>query len=71
MRLEAAFGRPAVVSALERAVVFGRWRVGDVRSILEAGAGVVRPAVPGDALIIALPSVATRPLSAYAPEEVR
>jgi transposase len=69
--LETAFGRPAVVGALERAVAFGRWRIGDVRSILEAGTGVARPAAPGDALIVALPSVATRPLSAYAPEEVR
>jgi hypothetical protein len=69
--LEAAFGRPAVVAALERAVAFGRWRVGDVRSILEAGSGVATPAAPGDALIVTLPVVATRPLSAYAPEEVR
>ena len=43
-RARAARGRlrpkPAVVSALERAVVFGRCRAGDVRSILGAGAGV-------------------------------
>ena len=71
LRLEAAFGRAAVIGALERAVAFGRWRVGDVRSILEAGAGVAKAAAPGDALIVSLPSVATRPLSAYAPEEVR
>jgi hypothetical protein len=71
LRLEAAFGRPAVVGALERAVAFGRFKVGDVRSILEAGAGVCSVAAPGDALIISLPTVATRPLSAYAPEEIR
>jgi Integrase core domain len=71
LRLEAAFGRPAVVGALERAVAFGRFKVGDVRAILEAGAGVASVAAPGDALIIALPTVATRPLSAYAPEEIR
>ena len=71
LRLEAAFGRPAVVGALERAVAFERWRVGDVRSILEAGAGVARPVARGDALIVALPAVATRPLSAYAPEDLR
>jgi hypothetical protein len=69
--LEAAFGRDPVIAALERAVAFGRWRVGDVRSILEAGPGVATPAAPGDALIISLPAVATRPLSAYAPEENR
>jgi len=71
LRLERAFGRGAVVGALERAVAFGRWRVGDVRSILEAGAGLPQPAVAGEALIISLPAVATRPLSAYAPGEVR
>jgi len=71
LRLEAAFGRAAVIGALERAVAFGRWRVGDVRSILEAGTGVAKAAAPGDALIVSLPTVATRPLSAYAPEEVR
>ncbi|HML00147.1 MAG TPA: IS21 family transposase [Acidimicrobiales bacterium] len=68
LRLEAAHGRHALVGALERAVAFGRWRVGDVRSILEAGAGVIRPAKPGEALIVPLPLVATRPLTAYAPE---
>jgi transposase len=71
LRLEAAFGQAAVIGALERAVAFGRWRVGDVRSILEAGAGVAKAAAPGDALIVSLPTVATRPLSAYAPTEVR
>lgn len=71
LRLEAAFGRDPVISALERAVAFGRWRVGDVRSILEAGPGVASPVAPGEALIVSLPQVTTRPLSAYAPEEVR
>ncbi len=51
---------------LERAIAFGRFRAHDVRSILAAGAGVARPTRPGEALIIGLPSVATRPLSAYA-----
>ena len=71
LHLEAAHGRSALVAALERAVAFGRWRVGDVRSILEAGAGVARPVRPGEALIVALPLVPTRPLSAYAPGEIR
>lgn len=70
LRLEAAFGRPGVISALERAVAFGRFRVADVRSILQAGSGVPTPAVRGDALIVALPMVAVRSLSAYAPEEL-
>lgn len=64
--LEAAHGRDALVAALERAVAFGRFRAADVRSILAAGAGVARPTRPGEALIVALPTVATRPLSDYA-----
>jgi len=64
--LEAAHGRDALVTALERAIHFGRFRAHDVRSILTAGTGVARPTRPGDALIVNLPTVATRPLSAYA-----
>ena len=66
--LEAAHGRAALVAALERAVTFGRWRVRDVRSILEAGRGVPGPARPGEALIVPLPKAATRSLADYAPE---
>lgn len=69
--LEAAHGREALVAALERAVAFGRWRVGDVRSILEAGGGVARVARRGEALVVALPQAATRALSEYAPESLR
>jgi hypothetical protein len=68
--LERAHGRAALVAALERAVVFGRWRAADVRSILEAGAGVARLTVPGDALILELPSVPVRALADYAPSEL-
>ncbi len=64
--LQAAHGKQPLVAALERAVAFGRFRANDVRSILAAGAGVAQPTRPGDALIVALPVVATRPLSAYA-----
>jgi transposase len=64
--LEAAHGRAALVAAVERAVTFGRYRAGDVRSILAAGAGIAQPARPGEALVIPLPTVATRPLSDYA-----
>jgi len=64
--MEAAHGRDALIAALERAVAFGRFRAADVRSILAAGTGVVRPTRPGEALIVALPAVATRPLSDYA-----
>jgi hypothetical protein len=63
--MRAAHGDDVLVGALERAVAFRRWRAEDVRSILAAGAGTqqVRPA--GDALVLELPHVPTRPLSAY------
>jgi len=64
--LQAAHGPDALIAALERAVAFGRFRAHDVRSILAAGTGVARPTRPGEALIVALPVVATRPLSDYA-----
>jgi len=64
--LEAAHGRVALIAALERAIDFGRFRAADVRSILAAGTGVARPTRPGDALIVPLPVVPTRPLSDYA-----
>lgn len=64
--LRAAHGRDTLLAALERATAFGRWRAGDVRSILAAGAGTPAPREPGAALVIELPAVATRPLSDYA-----
>ena len=64
--LEAAHDKTAFVAAIERAVQFGRFRAHDVRSILAAGTGVPRPRKPGEALIVDLPSVATRPLGDYA-----
>jgi transposase len=66
--LEAAHGRDVLVAALERAVAFDRWRAADVRSILAAGTGTPHPSGPGEALVIPLPIVATRPLSDYAIE---
>ena len=50
--MEALHGRAALIAAIERAVVFGRFRAHDVRSILAAGTGVARPREPGDALIV-------------------
>ena len=66
--LQAAHGRDALLAALERAVTFGRWRATDVRSILDAGAGAgtPQPRPAGDALVLELPMVPTRPLSDYA-----
>jgi transposase len=63
--LEAVHGKAPVVAALERAVAFGRFRAADVISILASAAGLPRPTPPGEALIIDLPTVGTRPLSDY------
>ncbi len=46
-------------------MAFRRWRAADVRSILAAGAGTPQPRPAGDALVIELPTVPVRPLSAY------
>ncbi len=64
--LAAAHGSEAFLDALSRAVAFGRWRAADVRSILAAGAGTPQPTSGGDALVLELPLVPTRPLSDYA-----
>jgi Transposase and inactivated derivatives len=64
--LAAAHGSEAFLDALSRAVAFGRWRAADVRSILAAGAGTPQPTAAGDALVLELPLVPTRPLSDYA-----
>ena len=64
--LGAAHGRDALVAAMARSVEFGRFRAADVRSILAAGAGLPRPAKPGEALVIDLPKAPTRPISDYA-----
>ncbi|HET6811919.1 MAG TPA: IS21 family transposase [Acidimicrobiales bacterium] len=68
--LELAWGRDALIAALERAVAFGRWRAADVASILAAGAGTPRRVRPGEALIVDLPAVPIRALAHYAPEEL-
>lgn len=63
--LEAAWGRQALIAALERAVAFRRFRAADVRSILEAGAGVPTVVEAGEDLGIDLPEVPVRSLDAY------
>jgi transposase len=63
--LRAAHGDQALVAALERAVAFRCWRAEDVRSILAAGTGAPQPRPAGGALVIELPTVPVRPLSAY------
>lgn len=63
--LAAAHGELVFLDALARAVAFSRWRAADVRSILAAGPGTPQPRPAGDALVIELPVVPTRPLSDY------
>lgn len=61
-----AHGEPALLAALARAVEFKRWRADDVRSILAAGGAAPVPRPAGEALLLTLPTVPTRPLSDYA-----
>jgi hypothetical protein len=64
--LERAWGRPALLTALQRAVAFHRFKASDLRAILLAGAGVATPTPAGQPLDVALPAVPERPLSDYA-----
>jgi len=64
--LAAAHGQDVFLDALSRAVAFSRWRAADIRSILHAGTGTPQPVTAGDALVLELPVVPTRPLSDYA-----
>jgi len=66
--LEAAYGRDALVAALERGLAYRRFRVADVRAILAAGPGVPRHRAPGERLTVGLPAVPVRSLAAYALE---
>ena len=53
--LVAVWSREAVVSALERAARFSRFKAGDVRAILEAGPGLPKPVRAGQQLVLDLP----------------
>jgi hypothetical protein len=64
--LVAAHGTAPVLTALERAVSFGRWRAADVRSILATNGSAPTPRPAGEALVLTLPMVPTRSLDAYA-----
>jgi Integrase core domain len=67
-RLEVAFGKEALIAALQRAVHFGRYRAADVKAILDAGSGVQWPTRKGEALIVPFGEVQARSLAEYAPE---
>jgi transposase len=66
LTLAAAHGTAPVLTALERAVAFGRWRAADVRSILATNGSAPTPRAAGQALVLTLPTVPTRSLDAYA-----
>ena len=66
LTLHAAHGHDRLLAALERAVQFRRWRADDVRSILAAAGAAPSPRPAGQALLLTLPSVPTRPLTDYA-----
>lgn len=68
---EAAWGRAALIKALERAVRFSRFKASDIHSMLLAGDAVPTLTRPGEPLWLDLPAVPTRPLSAYALEALR
>jgi len=68
--LQAAWGRDALIAALERAVAFRRFKAADVRSILEAGAGVPDIVDEGAPFTLGLPVAPTRSLDAYRLEEL-
>jgi transposase len=66
LALVSAHGPDPVIAALARAVSFRRWRADDVRSILAAAGAAPTPRPAGQALVLTLPAVPTRPLSHYA-----
>jgi hypothetical protein len=65
LTLQAAHGTDALISALERAVSFSRWRAADIRSILAAAGAAPTPQPAGAALVLTLPVVPTRSLEDY------
>jgi transposase len=60
-----AHGADAVSRAVARATRFGRFRAGDIRSILAIGPAAPEPAEPGTAVIVGLPVVEVRSFDAY------
>jgi thiamine monophosphate kinase len=66
LTLAHAHGESALAEALTRATAFARWRAEDVRSILANAHAAPTPRPAGDALVVALPAVPTRPLADYA-----
>jgi hypothetical protein len=66
VELVAVYSRESVINALGRAARFRRFKATDVRAILEAGRGLPTPVRAGQQLMLDLPVVPVRALSAYA-----
>ncbi len=60
-----AHGADAVAKAVARASRFGRFRAGDIRSILAIGPAAQEPAAAGTAVVVGLPVSEVRSLDAY------
>ena len=60
-----AHDKTAVIKAIARATRFGRFRAGDIRSILAIGPAGPEPAAAGENIIVALPTSEVRSLDAY------
>jgi len=58
-------GEDAVAKAVGRAARFGRFRAGDVRSILAIGPALQEPAQAGDDVVVSLPAGEVRSFDAY------
>jgi len=60
-----AYDPADIARALQRATRFGRFRAGDVRSILAIGPAAPEPADAGNSVVVELPAVEVRGLDAY------
>jgi len=60
-----AYGTQAVTKAVARARRFGRFRAGDVRSILAIGLAAQEPSDPGNNIVVPLPASEIRSFDAY------
>jgi hypothetical protein len=65
-----AHGPDSVTKAVARAARFGRFRAGDVRSILAIGPAAQEPSDAGDSVVVDLPTSEVRSLDAYRMENL-
>ena len=65
-----AHDKAAVIKAIARATRFGRFRAGDIRSILAIGSAAPEPVPAGENIVVALPASEVRSLDAYRMENL-